>query len=101
MDEIEAGKYYKNNGFVLMEFTMKRIIVKKDINAWPPKSFVVKANGDVIGIYESNEEGKLQLKENTDIELDDLPGEDREDVKKGKIYESLEEVYWLLDEYKS
>jgi hypothetical protein len=101
MDENAASKYFTDKGFVMLEFTSKRVIIKQDINSWPPKCFIVKENGNVIGIYESDEQGNLKLKENTDIELDELPEEDRADVRKGKIYETLDEVYWLLDEYNS
>lgn len=101
MDSGTAEKYFKLRGYNLSEFTQKSVVVKKDIDSWPPGCFVIKGNNDSIAIYEVDENGDLKLKENTDLKLENLPDEDRKEVESGKIFESLDEAYWLLEEYNS
>jgi hypothetical protein len=101
MDKATAEKYFKLRGYNLTEFTAKEIVVKKDIDSWPPGCFVIKGNNDLIAVYEVDESGNLKLKENTEIKLENLPEEDRKEVELGKVFESLDEAYWLLEEYSS
>lgn len=101
MDKETAEKYFKLRGYNLLEFTEKIVIVSKDIDSWPPGCFVIKSNGDSIAVYEVDESGNLKLKENTELKLENLPEEDRREVQLGKIFESIDEAYWLLEEYSS
>lgn len=101
MDRINAEKYFKQKDFNLIEFTSKSVILAKDIDSWPPGCFVIKGNGEYIAIYEVDEKGALKLKENTDIKLEYLPEEDRKEVNSGKMFETIDEAYWLLEEYSS
>lgn len=101
MDKISAEKYYKLKGFNLIDFKPKSVIIAKDMDSWPPGCFVIKGNGDYIAVYEVDESGNLKLKEKTDIKLENLPEEDREEVIAGKIFETIDEAYWLLGEYSS
>lgn len=101
MDKVSAEKYFKLRGYNLLEFTVKKIIISKNVDSWPPGCFVIKANGDMIAVYEVDESGNLKLKENTDLKLENLPEEDRKEVELGKIFESIDEAYWLLEEYSS
>lgn len=101
MDKATAEKYFKLRGYNLLEFTDKKVTISKDIDSWPPGCFVVKANNDIISVYEVDESGNLKLKENTELKLESLPEEDRKELEIGKIFESLDEAYWLLEEYSS
>jgi hypothetical protein len=101
MDKVTAEKYFKLRGYNLMGFTPKEVLVKKDIDSWPPGCFVIKGNNDLIAVYEVDESGNLKLKENTELKLENLPEEDRKEVESGKVFESLDEAYWLLEEYSS
>lgn len=101
MDKVTAQNYFKQSGFNILEFTPKLVLITKEINSWPPECFVIKGNGDFITLYEVDESGNLKLKENTDIKLENLPEEDRKELEAGKIFESLDEVYSLLEEYSS
>lgn len=101
MDKVTAEKYFKLRGYNLIEFTLKEVLVEKDIDTWPPGCFVIKGNNDLIAVYEVDESGNLKLKENTELKLENLPEEDRKEVELGKVFESLDEAYWLLEEYSS
>ncbi len=101
MDKATAENYFKLRGYNLIEFTTKEVVVKKDFDSWPPGCFVIKGNNGVIAVYEVDESGNLKLKENTELKLENLPEEDRKEVELGKIFESLDEAYWLLEEYSS
>ena len=101
MDKLTAEKYFKLRGYNLMEFTLKSLIIAKDIDSWPPGCFVIKGSNDIIAVYEVDNLGNLKLKENTDLRLENLPEEDRKELESGKIFESLDEAYWLIEEYSS
>ncbi len=101
MDRIAAENYFKLKDYNMLEFTSQSVVLAKDINSWPTGCFVVKANGEYIAIYEVDDKGKLILKESTDIKLEYLPEEDRSEVIAGKIFETIDEAYWLLEEYSS
>lgn len=101
MDKKSVEVYYKNLGYNLVEFTSKEVLVVKDFEKWPPGCTVVKGSNGVIAIYDVDKDGNLKFKESTAILLEDLPEEDRKEVNQGKIFENVEEVYELLEEYAS
>lgn len=101
MDKVTAEKYFKLKGYNLIEFTLKEVVIEKNINTWPPGCFVIKGNNDIVAVYEVDESGNLKLKENTELKLENLPEEDRKELESGKIFETLDEAYWLLEEYSS
>ncbi|MDF2672661.1 MAG: hypothetical protein K0R09_926 [Clostridiales bacterium] len=101
MDKITTEKYFKLRGYNLIEFSLKSLIITKDIDSWPPGCFVIKGSNDIIAVYEVDDSGNLKLKENTDLKLENLPEEDRKELETGKIFESLDEAYWLIEEYSS
>lgn len=101
MDKAATEKYYKNQGYNLIQFNNYRIILSKDITAWPPGRFLLKNNNGVLAVYEINDKSELNLKENTEISVDTLPEEDRDELNIGKIFDSLDEVYLIIEEYSS
>lgn len=101
MDKLTAEKYFKLRGYNIIEFTLKSLIITKDIDSWPPGCFVIKGSNDIIAVYEVDTSGNLKLKENTDLRLENLPEEDRKELESGKIFETLDEAYWLIEEYSS
>lgn len=101
MDKVTAEKYFKLRGYNLIEFDDKKVVISKDIDSWPPGCFIIKANNDIVAVYEVDESGNLKLRENTELKLENLPEEDRNELVLGKIFESIDEAYWLLEEYSS
>lgn len=101
MDMGAVEKFYKNKGYILLEFNTKQIIISKDIDSWPPNTYVVKGENDSINIYSVGSNGKLIFQKSTDLRLGDLPDQDKEEIIKGKIYENSEAIDDLIDEYKS
>jgi hypothetical protein len=101
MDMNLAERYYKDKGYTIIEFTPEKVILSKDIEQWPPDSYIVKGENGIIVIYKSDPSGNITKVEDTDIKLDILPLQDKEEVIKGKSYESMEQVEQLLEEYGS
>lgn len=101
MDKKSVEAYYKKSGYNLVEFTSKNVLVVKDMKLWPVGCTVVKGIDGVVAVYDVDKDGKLKFKEYTGILLENLPEQDRNDVIKGKIFEDVEEVYELLEEYDS
>jgi hypothetical protein len=101
MDKKSVDAYYKKLGYTLVDFTSKEVLVVKDMQLWPPGCIVVKESNGAVAVYDVDEDGNLKLKETTYILLEYLPEQDRNEVVKGKIYEDIEKVKELLEEYDS
>jgi hypothetical protein len=101
MDMVSAKEHYNSKGYTVIEFTSDKVIVSKDIDSWPPECYIVKGENNTITIYRSDTEGNLTKIQDAEATLDILPTQDREEVLKGKIYETMEEVETLLEEYSS
>lgn len=101
MDKSAAEKYYKEEGYHIIEFTQKQVTISKDINSWPPGCIVVKTTGDVLTIYEVDDSGNLVFKDYTNILVRELPEQDKKDLSKGRIFTNMDNVLELLEEYDS
>jgi hypothetical protein len=101
MDMVSAKEYYNSKGYTVIEFTSDKVIVSKDFDSWPPECYIVKGENNTITIYRSDLEGNLTKLQDAETTLDVLPTQDREEVLKGKVYETMEEVETLLEEYSS
>lgn len=101
MDKDEAEKYFKNIGYLMIEFTSKEVILVREKNSWCPGAFVVKDNEGYITIYDVDNNSNLIFKENTNMSTNMLPEVDKNEVIKGKTYETMDEVKSLISEYSS
>ncbi|HAZ37110.1 MAG TPA: hypothetical protein DCY71_04580 [Clostridiaceae bacterium] len=101
MDKDEAEKYFKNIGYLMIEFTSKDVILVREKNSWCPGTFVVKDNEGYITIYDVDNNSNLIFKENTNMSTNMLPEVDKNEVIKGKTYETMDEVKSLISEYGS
>jgi hypothetical protein len=101
MNKESAEKYFGEKGYKLIDFSSQRVLLLREIQGWPPKRYVVKGNGEFVSIYEIGEDGSLKLQQDTGIMLNDLPEQDKQEVIKGKIYETMDEVDMLIEEYGS
>lgn len=101
INEKDAREYFKGKGYELHEFTKNSIIISKDIDAWPEGCFVIKENEDYIAIYKVDSKGELKLFVTTEVTLEEIPEQEREEVKRGKIYETMDEVDSIMEGYSS
>ena len=102
MNKDQAEKYFKGKGYVLTEFTKDQIKITKDFNSWCPDKFIVKdIDGNEIGIYKSDSNGNISLKNKTGIKIDKLPEEDKNEILKGKTVKTQEEVDGSIEDYSS
>lgn len=101
LDKVSATEYYKKQGYLLTDFSIKRVVVKKDVRAWPPNYYVVKIENDKIKIYQTNSDSNLIFKNYYDMDINQLPDEDVNALTKGRAFESLEQINAMFDEYKS
>jgi hypothetical protein len=102
MTKEEAEEYFKNKGYLVIDFSNERVLLVKDIkDKWPSGCFVVKEKDGFVAIFEVDENGELKLVKVTELKVTDLPDTDREEVIKGKVYESLEDANELIEEYTS
>ena len=101
MDREGARKYFKNQNFLLTEFTEKRLTLLSQSDIWAPNYYVVKSDKVVIVVYKADIKGELRLEFNTEIKAQELPLEDRKVFEEGKAFENIDSVYEMLDELKS
>ncbi|MCX7695142.1 MAG: BofC C-terminal domain-containing protein [Caloramator sp.] len=88
-----AENYFRRQGYNVEYFTSENVIITKNIdNAWPPKVFIALANEGKVYIYQTDEYGNLQLKEPTEISIESLPQQEQEDLKRGIIKRTYEEM---------
>ncbi|CDF58343.1 BofC C-terminal domain-containing protein [Thermobrachium celere] len=94
-----AEDYFRRKGYNVDYFTSERVEVSKDIdNAWPPNVFIALESEGKVFIYKTDEYGNLQLKETTQINVSDLPQQEQEDLKRGIIRRTYEELEEFINE---
>ncbi|KRQ87510.1 hypothetical protein ABG79_00849 [Caloramator mitchellensis] len=102
MKREEAAEYFKLKGYSIVDFDNRRVLVVKDIqDKWPVGCYVVKEQDGYIAIFEVNSNGELKLYRLTELKISDIPDTDKEEVIKGKVYETIEDALELIEEYTS
>jgi hypothetical protein len=101
MDKKTAVAFYKKDGYLVIEFTDKRVTLLKDLPAWPPNYYVVKEADGVINTYYSDQQGKLNFLKASDLDIEAIPVDDQNDLRKGIAFKSLQEIENLFEEYES
>ncbi|MBZ4663230.1 MAG: hypothetical protein JG776_932 [Caloramator sp.] len=98
-DKEYAENYFRRQGYNVEYFTSEKVIITKNIeNAWPPKVFIALENEGKVYIYQTDEYGNLQLKQTTDISVEGLPQQEQEDLKRGIIKRTYEEMEDFINE---
>ncbi|WDC83647.1 BofC C-terminal domain-containing protein [Caloramator sp. mosi_1] len=88
-----AENYFRRQGYNVEYFTSERVVISKNIdNTWPPNVFIALANEGKVYIYQTDEYGNLKLKEETEINIESLPQQEQEDLKRGVIKRTYEEM---------
>ncbi len=79
--EEEVKKYYKD--WTIDSFSPNEIIIYKEQSGFCAQHYLIKEHNGVLGIYTIDENGKITLKEDTEIQTMYLPEADLEKVKQG------------------
>jgi len=99
LDKELAEDYFRRKGYSVDYFTSERVEVSRNVdNAWPPNVYIALESEGKVYIYKTDEFGNLQLKEPTQINVSDLPQQEQEDLKKGIIKRTYEELEELINE---
>ncbi|MCX7951816.1 MAG: hypothetical protein N2594_07685 [Clostridiales bacterium] len=99
LDKTQAEKYFARQGYKVDTFTSEKVEISKEIdNQWPPNVYLALEYSGKIGIFKTNENGSLQLVEETDVELENLPEQEKVNIKEGIIKQSYEEIKALVNE---
>jgi hypothetical protein len=101
MDRKSAEDYFRKQQFYISDFNDKNITLFKDINTWPPNYYVVKVENEVVNIYYTDNNGKLQFLKRTPYDIGSLPTTDLEELQKGKSFPKLEDIDSMFDELNS
>lgn len=102
MDIYAAENYFKGLGYIIIKFSPqseKKVIVSKEISdIWPSDCYVVKENNGFVALYKAEKDNSLSLVRITEIKIENLPLQEREDLIKGKVFKTREEAENLIEE---
>lgn len=80
-DKDDVKNYYKN--WSIDSFSPGEITIYKEENGYCDQHYLIKEHGDVLGIYTIDENGKITLKNDTEIQTRYLTEVDLEKVRTG------------------
>ncbi|MCX7885418.1 MAG: hypothetical protein N2448_10400 [Caloramator sp.] len=102
MDIYAAENHFKNLGYIIIKFSPEKekiVLVSKDIpDLWPANCYVVKDDNGYVALYKVEEDNTLSLLRITEIKVDNLPIQEKDDLSKGKIFKTKEEAENLIEE---
>ena len=80
------------------EFSSIRVILTKELNDYCPNHFVLKDRDGMVVIYMPSEvEDKERNIQQTQISINKLPPDVQDEIRKGLVMDSLEEVEYFLE----
>ncbi|HZJ83146.1 MAG TPA: hypothetical protein VFD57_04975 [Clostridia bacterium] len=86
----------------IYEFSQNKVILTKEIDDYCPGHFILRDEGGKLVIYMPSEQGEQYKSiENTGILTEMLPHDVQEDVRRGLIMDSLEEVEHFMENWES
>ena len=97
MSEEDVKKYYA--GWNIEKYTPTEITIYKEFSGICNEHYVVKKNGDVLGIYIENDDGVEEWLEDTQIEVQYLPEEDAKDFEVGVKVVGKTNLNLFLEDY--
>ncbi|QCX32804.1 hypothetical protein FDN13_03275 [Caloramator sp. E03] len=102
MDIYAAENYFKDLGYIIIKFSPekeKKVIISREISdKWPANCYVVKDNDGYVAIFKVEVDNSLSLLRVTEIKVEDLPIQEKEEVIKGKVFKTREEAENLIEE---
>lgn len=97
MSEEDVKKYYA--GWNIEKYTPTEITIYKEFSGICNEHYIVKKNGDVLGIYIENDDGVEEWLEDTQIEVQYLPEEDAKDFEVGVKVVGKTNLNLFLEDY--
>ena len=97
MSEEDVKKYYA--GWNIEKYTPTEITIYKEFSGICNEHYVVKKNGDVLGIYIENDDGVEEWLEDTQIEIQYLPEEDIKNFEVGVKVVGKTNLNLFLEDY--
>ena len=97
MSEEDVKKYYA--GWNIEKYTPTEITIYKEFSGICNEHYIVKKNGDVLGIYIENDDGVEEWLEDTQIEVQYLPEEDTKDFEVGVKVVGKTNLNLFLEDY--
>lgn len=97
MSEEDVKKYYA--GWNIEKYTPTEITIYKEFSGICNEHYIVKKNGDVLGIYIENDDGVDEWLEDTQIEIQYLPEEDIKNFEVGVKVVSKTNLNLFLEDY--
>lgn len=97
MSEEDVKKYYA--GWNIEKYTPTEITIYKEFSGICNEHYIVKKNGDVLGIYIENDDGAEEWLEDTQIEIQYLPEEDIKNFEVGVKVVGKTNLNLFLEDY--
>lgn len=97
MSEEDVKKYYA--GWNIEKYTPTEITIYKEFSGICNEHYIVKKNGDVLGIYIENDDGVHEWLEDTQIEIQYLPEEDIKNFEVGVKVVGKTNLNLFLEDY--
>lgn len=97
MSEEDVKKYY--TGWNIEKYTPTEITIYKEFSGICNEHYIVKKNGDVLGIYIENDDGVQEWLEDTQIEVQYLPEEDIKNFEVGVKVVGKTNLNLFLEDY--
>lgn len=86
-------------GAGLVSFEPNKIVLRKEINCYCPNHYILKKDGDKISIYKTKSgSSDLELIKNIGFSFDSLSDSLKIDVGNGKVFGTLEEIEYFLED---
>ncbi|MEG1416568.1 MAG: hypothetical protein RSC49_08190 [Clostridium sp.] len=101
MDKDKFQNFISSEGYKIDEFTGDKVVISKSINTWPIGLFVLKSVDNNIVLYKVDDKGELVVVSPTEITLDLVSENDKDDLIKGKVFKTKEEAEVTIAEYDS
>ncbi|MEF9935575.1 MAG: hypothetical protein RSA01_10090 [Clostridium sp.] len=101
MDKDKFQNFISSEGYKIDEFTGDKVVISKSINTWPIGLFVLKSVDNNIVLYKVDDKGELVVVAPTEITLDLVSENDKDDLIKGKVFKTKEEAEVTIAEYDS
>ena len=88
-----------SNKWKIEKFSKEEIVIYKEEEGFCKQHYLIKENNGVLGIYMIDEDGKITLKENTEIQTQYLTQIDLKRVKQGIEAVGDMELYTILEDF--
>lgn len=86
-------------GAQLVVFKPNKIVLRKEINYYCPNHYILKKDGDKISVYKTKSgSSDLELIKKTGFSFDSLNDNLKTEVENGKVFDTLEDIEYFLED---